>query len=80
MRHVDEQVVGRALDALPPDEAVQVDRHVATCPACHRLLHDVQEMAHLLTLVVPPAQPPYHCKARVMERIVREGARQRSAR
>ncbi len=80
MRHVNEHAAGRALDALQPAEAAQVDRHVALCSACHRLLHEAQETAHLLTLVVQPVQPPDHCKARVMERIARELFRQRSAR
>ncbi len=80
MRHVDEHVAGRALDAVPPNEAAQVDRHVAMGPACHQLLREAQETAHLLTLVVQPAQPPCDCKVCVMERIVREVFRQRSAR
>ena len=80
MRHIDAHVAGRALDALAPSETVQVDRHVALCPACQQVLHEAQETAHLLTLVVNPVQPPWHCKARVMARIVRDVVRQCSAR
>ncbi len=80
MSHIDARVAGRALDALPPAESAQVDRHVDVCPACRRVLHEAQETAHLLTLVVHAARPPRHCKARVMERIAREDVRRRAAR
>ena len=79
LSHIDDHAAARALDALPPEEAAQVDRHVAMCPACHRLLREAQETAHLLTLVVQPAQPPCDCKVCVTERIVRDVFRQRSA-
>ena len=80
MSHIDAHVAGRALDALPPAEAAQVDRHVDMCPACRRMLREAQETAQLLTRAVQAARPPRHCKARVMERIAREDVRQRAAR
>ena len=72
MSHIADQVAGRALDALPPEEAVQVDRHVDGCRACQQALRDAQATAHLLALVVRPARLGRQCKARVMERIERE--------
>ncbi len=80
MRHIDTRVAGRALDAVSPKEAAQVDRHVRRCQACHQALRAAQETAHLLTLVVPPARPPHHCKARVLERIAWDDVRLRGAR
>ena len=80
MSHIAADVAGRALDALPPAEAAQVDRHVDVCPECRRVLREAQETAQLLTLVVETVRPPRHCKARIMERIARGDVRQRAVR
>ncbi len=80
MGHIEDQAAARVLRALPLEEEAQVDRHVASCPSCDRLLQQARETAQMLALVVRPARPPAHCKQRLMARIEREAFLERPTR
>lgn len=70
--HIQEQAAARALRALPPEDAEQVDSHVHVCPECKQLLDEAVETANMLALSVAPAAPPSRCKQRLMARVERE--------
>ena len=70
--HIENEVAGRALGALSPDETAAVDGHVETCAPCRALLNKAEETADHLALAARPVPPPRWCKARVMERVDRD--------
>lgn len=70
--HIDDQLAGRALNALTAEEQVAVDKHVTTCGPCQDLLIAAQETAHMLALVAQPISPPRYCRARIMAAIERD--------
>jgi hypothetical protein len=70
--HIEDEVAGRALRALSPDETAAVDGHIATCAPCRALLDEAEETADQLALVARPVRPPQRCKARLMERVARD--------
>lgn len=71
--HIEADAAARALNALPAAEAAQVDQHAAICPPCRDLLRETEETAGLLALAIQPARPPGRCKARLFEKVEREG-------
>jgi anti-sigma-K factor RskA len=54
-----------ALDALPPEEQIEVERHMEGCPACEAELADALSVTAAL---IPDSEPPNH----VWDRIVWE--------
>ncbi len=70
--HIQEQAAARALRALSPEDAAQVDRHVDACTTCKQVLDEAVETANMLALSVAPAAPPSRCKQRLMARVERE--------
>ncbi len=78
--HIQEQAAARALRALPPEEAAQVDHHVGACTECKQVLDEAVETANMLALSVAPAAPPSRCKQRLMARVEREQFLQRPSR
>src|SRR3712207_2016483 len=70
--HIENEVAGRALGALSPEETAVVDGHLETCSPCRALLEEAQETADQLARVARPVPPPQRCKVRVMERVARD--------
>ena len=46
------------LGALPPEECVGFEAHMADCPACRHDVADLQVAADALPVSVPPVAPP----------------------
>ena len=57
-----------ALDALGPDEEVQVERHAAVCIACRDELRAARETAACLALAVPLVRAPVSMRDVVLRR------------
>lgn len=60
-----------AIDAVPPDEAPELEDHLRGCPQCRtelEQLHDVTAAVHNADLLVTPggAEPPTHLRERVV--------------
>jgi len=52
-RHVDGQVTDYLEDALPASGRVAFEAHVAGCPACAQLLHEIRETIRALGELPP---------------------------
>ena len=72
--HVTDLIPGYVLECLDEDEALQVSRHLATCPACQAELQVYQAVVDSLVLATPETAPPEPLKQRLMARIQAEGA------
>ena len=57
------------LDAVTPQERQEVEEHLGTCPDCTQLMQELQSVADLLPLSVPPVEPAPSLKARVLTSI-----------
>lgn len=58
-----------ALDALAPDEAREVEAHLATCAACQAELRALRQVAAELGTGVPMVAPPAALRRQVMEAV-----------
>ena len=47
-----------ALDALPPDEQAEFDKHLAQCPSCAQEVRGLRETAARLALATAVSPPP----------------------
>ena len=56
-----------ALDALDPEEALEVERHLENCPWCSALAREQREVAAYLALGASPSSPA----PRILQRIMR---------
>lgn len=63
---VREALAERALSALPPEEAAQVDRHLEWCAGCRKEAAELQQAAATFGLALPPADPPASLRDRVV--------------
>lgn len=61
-----EDLAAYALGALDGDSATLVEDHLAGCPACRGILREYQEVARLLPLALPAAQPPGDAREAVL--------------
>lgn len=64
-----------ALDALEPEEKLDVETHLKSCPACQRLVDDYASMLAELPGVaqaVAPMQAPKHIRDQVLGQIISE--------
>jgi hypothetical protein len=68
---VHENAAAHVVLALEPEESVRVHRHIALCPHCASIVHDIEEAVSLLPYAVPLAEPP----ARVKQSLLSETAR-----
>ncbi|HEY5005554.1 MAG TPA: anti-sigma factor [Ktedonobacteraceae bacterium] len=57
------------LDAVTPQERQEVEEHLVACPDCTQLVQELQSVAELLPLSVPPVEPSPSLQARVLTRI-----------
>jgi anti-sigma-K factor RskA len=70
--HVD--VAGYALDALPPDERAEFERHLDHCESCRQELAELVPVARLLPRAAPAVAPPPSLQARIFIAIERDAA------
>jgi anti-sigma-K factor RskA len=62
------------LGALPADECVGFEAHLAACAACRDDVADLQSAADALPASVPPVAPPPELKGRIMAIVESEAA------
>jgi anti-sigma-K factor RskA len=62
-----EQAVGWALHALEPDEEMEVELHVPTCPDCRAAVHDTEAVMTSLATAVEQVDPPPRLRASILE-------------
>ena len=59
------------LDGLESEEAVEVRRHLASCPRCQDELHELQKVNRALEAAPPPATPPAYLKDEILAQVRR---------
>lgn len=57
------------LDAVTPQERQEVEEHLVECPDCTHLVQELQSVAELLPLSVPPVEPSPSLQSRVLASI-----------
>ena len=57
------------LGGLEPEEAVEVQRHLAFCPGCRRELEELRKVNRALEAAPPPADPPSHLKDEILSQV-----------
>jgi len=57
------------LGGLEPEEAAEVQRHLAFCPSCQEELHELQKVNRALQSAPPPAGPPSHLKDEILSQV-----------
>ena len=63
LRHT---AVGRALDALEPEDERLIDDHLPHCASCRQVLRESTAVAAWLAVAVPAVEPPPALRARVL--------------
>src|SRR6266545_7056245 len=74
---VREQIALYAAGALDADERAQVERHLASCDACRRLVDELAEAAGILPralAAVSPHRLPPTLKSRVLQAVTQSSA------
>ena len=59
------------LGGLESEEAVEVRRHLASCPRCQDELHELQKVNRALEAAPPPATPPAYLKDEILAQVRR---------
>ena len=75
----EESVGAYVLRALPEDEEVAFEAHLAGCPICRDQVEDLRVATESLALLAPPVAPPDNLRARVMQVVEQEAALLRAA-
>lgn len=75
-----DDVAAWLLGALPPYEAREVERHVASCEECQLTAADLRPVLAALPESAPPADPPPELRRRVMAAVREEERRRRPQR
>ncbi len=57
------------LDAVTPQERQDVEAHLVSCPDCTHLVQELQSVAELLPLSVPPIKPSPTLQSRILASI-----------
>ena len=57
------------LDAMEPEEAAEIRRHLATCPGCRNELEELEKVNRALQAAPPPADPPSHLKEEILAQV-----------
>jgi anti-sigma-K factor RskA len=68
------------LDAVTPQERREAEAHLAECPRCTKLYHELRAVVDLLPLSVPQVDPPSSLEGRLMAAIREEGSHDSSTR
>jgi anti-sigma-K factor RskA len=57
------------LDGLEPEEAAEVQRHLASCPRCQDEVRELRKVNRALEAAPPPADPPNYLKDGILSRV-----------
>jgi anti-sigma-K factor RskA len=57
------------LGGLEPEEAVEIQRHIASCADCQSELHALRSVNRALDAAPPPAAPPAYLKGEILSRV-----------
>ena len=68
--HIDEMAAAFALGALEADERDRVERHLARCDRCRRVIDEASEVAHWLAYAAPSVAPPARLREELLRRLV----------
>jgi anti-sigma factor RsiW len=63
-----------ALDALTGEDRVNLEKHLATCPACRLELEQLRGDGALLALSVTGPKPPIRARQRLLDAVAKESA------
>ena len=74
-----ESVGAYVLRALPDDEEIAFEAHLATCAVCRDQVEDLRTATDALALLAPPVVAPEHLRGRVMQIVEQEAALLRAA-
>lgn len=69
-----------ALDAITPQERQEAEAHLAECPRCTKLYHELRAVVDLLPLSVPQINPPASMEERLFTAIREESQQGRATR
>ena len=78
--HVTDLLAALALDALEPEEAGAVRRHLTGCEECRRAFEGHLETASLLAEAVTPVTPPEFTRRSIIERVQASSKQSRARR
>ena len=67
--HVTDSIPSYALGCLDPDEALQVEAHLAGCDTCRDELNSYRAAAAQLALAAPGAEPPAGLRAGILRSV-----------
>jgi anti-sigma-K factor RskA len=70
--------VAFVVGGLEPEEAAEVQRHLASCLSCRNELEELQKVNHALEAAPPPADPPSHLKEEILSQVRTEAERSSS--
>src|SRR5215216_7756381 len=62
-----------ALGGLDPEEAAEIQRHIASCADCQSELEELEKVNRVLDVAPPPAAPPTYLKGEILSRVRAEG-------
>jgi anti-sigma factor RsiW len=68
-----------AVGALTSDEANELKRHLAECPACREELSGLSEAAAQIAMAVEPTVPPARLREKLLARLGDERSEKRAA-
>jgi anti-sigma-K factor RskA len=57
------------LGGLEPEEAVEIQRHLASCPGCRNELREFQKVNRALEAAPPPEDPPSYLKDGILSQV-----------
>jgi anti-sigma-K factor RskA len=57
------------LGGLEPEEAAEVEDHLASCSDCRRELEELRKVNRSLEVAPPPANPPSHLKDEILSQV-----------
>jgi anti-sigma-K factor RskA len=71
MKHaeVHPNVAAFALGGLEPEEAAEIQRHIASCADCQSELEELRKVNRALDAAPPPAIPPAYLKGEILSRV-----------
>jgi anti-sigma-K factor RskA len=58
-----------ALGGLEPEEAAEIQRHIASCAGCQGELEELEKVNRALDAAPPPAAPPAYLKGEILSRV-----------
>ena len=57
------------LEGLEPEEAAEIQRHLASCPRCQDEVRELRKVNRALEAAPPPADPPSYLKDGILSRV-----------